>query len=613
MEKQIYVPDIGDFEDVEVVEVLVQEGDTVAEEDGLITLETDKAAMDVPAPAAGVIKKLVVAAGDRVSEGSLVGVIETAEAAASDEQEESAGPSTPGPVVAVQVPDIGDFEDVEVIEVLVSVDDIVAADDPLITLESDKAAMDVPAPGAGRIVEILVSAGDRVSQGSDIVRMEGPGDTEAPRPAGDAREAPKTVTETVRVPDIGDFEQVEVIEVMVSAGDSLNADDPLITLESDKAAMDVPAPQAGTVISVSVNAGDKVSEGDEVLLMEVVQAAPIPAAPSNDKPAAATTEPQPSTPSAPKPAPRKLPPIDEQTFSLAHASPSVRRFARELGVDLNQVDGSGHKKRILLDDVKSFVKSIMSGAAPVAAQSALPELPRVNFEKFGEIERQPLNRIQKISGPRLHAAWVNIPHVTQFDEADITELEAYRKANKESAAEQGARLTLLAFLVKACMQALIEFPKFNTSLDDKNDELVQKKYFNVGFAADTPNGLVVPVIKDVDKKGVLDVARDLADLSAKAREGKIKATDMQGGCFTISSLGGIGGTAFTPIINPPEVAILGLSRSYLKPVYDGSEFQPRLMLPMSLSYDHRVIDGAEAARFTTYLGKIIQEMQDLEL
>ncbi len=614
MEKQIFVPDIGDFEDVEVVEVLVQVGDTVEVEDPLVTLETDKAAMDVPAPAAGVVKELALKVGDRVSEGGLVGVLEvpeteTVEAVDATSQNSEA---SQGPVGTVQVPDIGDFDAVEVIEILVSVGDIVAAEDPLITLESDKAAMDVPAPGAGRVLEVLVSPGDRVSKGTDIVRLEGPDSSSATNsPVPDVSQPPPATTkESVTVPDIGDFDQVEVIEVMVKAGDTVAQEDPLITLESDKAAMDVPCPKAGTVLSVAVGTGDKVSQGDEILILQA-SATPSPEVqptpPNLEPPSQAPTPPQPASPK-----PRTLPPIDEQTFSSAHASPSVRRFARELGVDLNQISGSGLKQRILLDDVKGFVKSIMTGGGAPAG-SALPELPQVDFTKYGDIENQALDRIQKISGKRLHAAWVNIPHVTQFDEADITELEAYRKANKEAAAKDGARLTLLAFMVKACMQALIEFPKFNTSLDQKNQQLVYKKYFNVGFAADTPNGLMVPVIKDVDKKSVTDVARDLGELSSKAREGKIKAADMQGGCFTISSLGGIGGTAFTPIINPPEVAILGLSRSYLKPVYDGNDFKPRLMLPMSLSYDHRVIDGADAARFTTFLSTIVKEMRDLEL
>ena len=616
MEKQILVPDIGDFEDVEVVEVLVQVGDRVDVEDGLVTLETDKAAMDVPAPVAGVVKAIALSAGDRVSEGGLVCVIEVAAAAAETDESsnatETSSGGAQGPVSVVQVPDIGDFDDVEVIEVLVSVDDIVAAEDPLITLESDKAAMDVPAPGAGRVLELLVAPGDRVSKGTDILRLEGPEATPAAAPSsGQPDAAPQQSNkESVTVPDIGDFDEVEVIEVMVKVGDTVAQEDPLITLESDKAAMDVPCPKAGTVLSVAVSTGDKVSQGDEILVLQADAAA----APSRETPPPAANQPtQPASPAkSAAPQAKGLPPINEQTFSSAHASPSVRRFARELGVDLNQISGSGLKRRILMDDVKAFVKSIMSGGAQPAG-SGLPELPQVDFTKHGEVENKALDRIQKISGKRLHAAWVNIPHVTQFDEADITELEAYRKANKEAAVEQGARLTLLAFMVKACMQALIEFPKFNTSLDQKNEQLVYKKYFNVGFAADTPNGLMVPVIKNVDQKSVLDVARDLGELSAKAREGKIKAADMQGGCFTISSLGGIGGTAFTPIINPPEVAILGLSRSYLKPVYDGSEFKPRLMLPMSLSYDHRVIDGADAARFTTFLGTIVKEMRDLEI
>lgn len=623
MEKEVKVPDIGDFEDVEVVEVLVEVGAEVALEDPILTLETDKAAMDIPAPFAGVVKQLMVNAGDRVSEGDTVALVVTQDessASASADEPPADTPSVPeggeAEELIVEVPDIGDFDDVEVIEVLVSQGDIVAKDDPLITLESDKAAMDVPAPSAGTIVDVLIQTGDRVSKGSHILKLLGPGAEAAAAPAEStpAPQPAESVTEEVRVPDIGDFDGVEVIEVHVSQGDQLKKDDPLITLESDKAAMDVPAPNGGTVISVDVKQGDKVSEGDLILALKSTagpekQSEPTPA------PKAQAPTPEPAKPAAPRApsAPRQLPPINENTFSQAHASPSVRRFARELGVDLNQINGTGHKQRILLDDVKGFVKSIMTGAGPAPAGSALPELPKIDFTKFGETDPQPLTRIQKISGPRLHAAWVNIPHVTQFDEADVTDLEAYRKANKEAVAAQGAKLTLLAFIIKACYLTLQEYPRFNSSLDSDNDQLIYKKYFNVGFAADTPNGLVVPVIKDVDKKSVVEIAQGLGDLSAKARDGKLKAGDMQGACFTISSLGGIGGTLFTPIINPPEVAILGLSRSFMKPVYDGSEFKPRLMLPLSLSYDHRVIDGAMAARFTTFLAQVIKEMRDLTL
>jgi pyruvate dehydrogenase E2 component (dihydrolipoyllysine-residue acetyltransferase) len=425
----------------------------------------------------------------------------------------------------------------------------------------------------------------------------------------------------VKVPDIGNFKDVEVIEVMVKAGDSVTKEQGLVTIETDKAAMDVPAPFAGTVKSVTLKKGDKVSEGSLVLTMDAVEeaAASEPAA----APAKATAQPKETAKPAPAPqasapqvirqasAPASLPPINEAGFSKAHAGPSVRKFARELGVDLSRVKGSGRKERITEDDVKAFVKAVMQGGA--VAGGGLPKVPEVDFARFGSVEVKPLSRIKRISGPRLQAAWVNVPHVTQHDEADITDLENLRKELKSDAEKIGAKLTPLAFLVKATVAALKEYPDFNSSLDPSGQNQVYKKYFHVGFAADTPNGLVVPVIRDADKKNVFEIAKELGELAAKARDGKLKADEMQGGCFSISSLGGIGGTAFTPIVNAPEVAILGVSKSQMKPVWDGKVFQPRLMLPLSLSYDHRVIDGASAARFTTFLSKILSEARGLVL
>jgi pyruvate dehydrogenase E2 component (dihydrolipoamide acetyltransferase) len=430
-----------------------------------------------------------------------------------------------------------------------------------------------------------------------------------------------TTRQEVLVPDIGDFDAVEIVEVMVAVGDEVAAEDSLITLETDKAAMDVPAPVAGKILEMSVSLGDKVSEGSVILVLEaaeVAAAAPEPAAPApaastagSDPaaPAAAKTpsqmgsDPKPSTlPKQPKPtAPASLPPINEAGFATAHASPSARKFARELGVDLSRVQGSGPKQRIVPEDIKAFVKAIMTGQLAAASGPALPEVPKVDFAKFGPIEEKPLSRIQKISGPRLHASWVNYPHVTQNDEADITDMEAQRQALKAEAAEKGVKLTPLAFAIRACVQALQEFPVFNTSMGPDNKTLIWKQYTHIGFAADTPNGLVVPVIRDADKKDVYELAAALADLSSRAREGKLKVEEMQGGTFTVSSLGGIGGTSFTPIINAPEVAILGMPRSKMQPVWDGKAFIPRLMQPLCLSYDHRVIDGATGVRFTTYL------------
>jgi len=423
----------------------------------------------------------------------------------------------------------------------------------------------------------------------------------------------------VKVPDIGNFKDVEVIEVMVKAGDKVTQEQGLITLETDKAAMDVPAPFAGTIKSMKVKKGDKVSEGSVVLVMDAVEesAAAKPAAPAKAatlaapakeaaKPAAAQQAPAPV-----RAQPASLPPINEAGFSKAHAGPSVRKFARELGVDLSRVKGSGRKERITEDDVKAFVKAVMQGGA--VGGGGLPKVPEVDFARFGAVEVKPLSRIKRISGPRLQAAWVNVPHVTQHDEADITDLETLRKELKADAEKIGAKLTPLAFLVKASVAALKEYPDFNSSLDPSGQNQVYKKYIHVGFAADTPNGLVVPVIRDADRKNVFEIAKELGELAAKARDGKLKADEMMGGCFSISSLGGIGGTAFTPIVNAPEVAILGVSKSQMKPVWDGKAFQPRLMLPLSLSYDHRVIDGAAAARFTTFLSKILSEARGLVL
>jgi len=513
----------------------------------------------------------------------------------------------------VRVPDIGDFTNVEIIEVMVSAGDVLSPEDPLITLETEKAAMDVPAPFAGKVELIRVKAGDRVSQGDLIAMIEVADDDVAS--AKESAPAEKTaVIQFVEVPDIGDFENVDVIEVHVSVGDSVVAEDPLITLETDKAAMDVPAPAAGKIVQVLVRVGDKVSQGDRIVAMDAIAAAPpgesvaTKQAVEKPRPAAAAVTPQQPAPKAPA---AGLPPIDETTFAAAHAGPSVRKFARELGVDLGRVQGSGNKSRITRDDITAFVKAIMSGAMPAATGPALPEVPRIDFAKFGAVEIKKLSRIQKISGPRLHASWVNLPHVTQHDQADITELEARRKELKAAAMEQGAKLTPLAFFVKACVSALQEFPGFNASLDADKENLVLKKYFHIGFAADTPNGLVVPVIRDADQKDLLEIARELGDMAGKAREGKLPGEAMRGGCFTISSLGGIGGTAFTPIINAPEVAILGISRAAMTPVWRDDQFQPRLLVPLSLSYDHRVIDGASAARFTTFLGQVLADVEAL--
>ncbi len=427
----------------------------------------------------------------------------------------------------------------------------------------------------------------------------------------------------INIPDIGDFNEVEVIEVLVQVGDEVAAEDAIISLESEKATIEVPTPEAGIIEALLVKEGDLVSAGSPMIQLKVTgsaapeQAAEKPADPEPEKPAKPTPPPEAEVPpkAAPKPPPVPVEIPRKASGKLAHASPAVRKFARELGVEISAVTGTGRKGRITREDVKQHIKTAMQsgGQTVVTSNFDVPPFPAVDFTEFGDVDSQPLSRIQKISGKYLHRNWVRIPHVTQYDEADITELEAFRQENKADAKEQGFNLTPLAFMVKAMAKALKKFPKFNTSLDVDGENLIYKKYYHIGIAVDTPNGLVVPVIRDCDKKEVFEIAKEMRDISIKAREGKLAPSDMQGGCISISSLGGIGGTAFTPIINAPEVAILGVSRSSLKPVWNGSEFEPRLMLPLSLSYDHRVIDGADAARFIVYLSSILSDMKKMLL
>jgi pyruvate dehydrogenase E2 component (dihydrolipoamide acetyltransferase) len=519
----------------------------------------------------------------------------------------------------VVVPDIGDFKEVEVIEVLVKTGDAVSKEQSLITLESDKATMEIPSPSAGVVKEIRIKPGDKVSQGSVILELDA---KDEPKKADVKKEEPKKQVaaaaaprsgagvQTVAVPDIGDFKEVEVIEVLVKPGDKITKEQSLVTLESDKATMEIPSPAAGVVKEIRIKTGDKVSQGSVILVIEGVEQRAEP-----------RTEAKAEAPkAAPAPAPRPAQPHDEGG-TKPHASPSVRKFARELGVDLTQVHGSGPKGRILHTDVQAFVKGALArGPAPATAKAGggalpfnLPPWPDVDFAKFGPVETKPLPRIQKLSGPYLHRNWISIPHVTQFDEADITDLEAFRKAQTAETEKKGFKLTMLAFMIKACITALKEFPQFNSSLDKSGESIIVKKYYHIGVAVDTAGGLVVPVVRDADRKGVFDLAHELAEISKLARDQKLKPADLQGGSFSISSLGGIGGSYFTPIINAPEVAILGVSRSVMRPVWNGKEFAPRLILPLSLSYDHRVIDGATAARFTTYLVSVLSDIRKLIL
>ena len=539
----------------------------------------------------------------------------------------------------ILLPDIGDFAEVEIIEILVAPGDRIEPEQSLLTLESDKATMEIPAPRGGVIQDLLVKVGDKIAAGSPLLTMatEGAGAAVPPPPAAGPTQAEAQTpnptptlskggageTVSVLLPDIGDYTEVPVIEILVAPGDRVALDQSILTLESDKATMEVPSPHAGVVEGIAVQLGDKLSQGDLILTLKVDGGAAATA------PAAVAPAPEPSAKPAPqrapgeaerRPAPVPLRPDDLAAIvpgRKAHASPTVRRLARELGVELTLVKGSGPKGRVLREDVQGYVKrTLAQGAAAPAAGAlpfALPAAAIVDFSKSGPVEVKELSRIQKLSGRHLHRCWLSIPHITQFDEADITELEAFRKAQKDAADAAGVKLTFLPFLLKAVATALNRMPTVKSSLTPDGEGLVMKHYTHIGVAVDTPNGLVVPVVRDVDKKGLYDLARDLMDFSKKARDGKLLPGDMQGGCFTISSLGGIGGTAFTPIVNAPEVAILGVSRSDTKPVWNGREFAPRLMLPLSLSYDHRVIDGAAGARFTTLLRQLLGDIRTLLL
>nr|WP_321240195.1 pyruvate dehydrogenase complex dihydrolipoyllysine-residue acetyltransferase [uncultured Tolumonas sp.] len=628
MSKDIFVPDIGGDE-VAVTEILVKVGDKVEADQSLLTVEGDKASMEVPAPEAGIVKEIKIALGDKVSTGSLIMVFEAEGAAVAAAPAPVAATSAPvaAPAAAAQlevnVPDIGG-DQVAVTEILVKVGDTVDADQSLLTVEGDKASMEVPAPFAGVVKEIKVALGDKVATGSLIMVFEVAGAAPAAAPVA-AASAPVAAApavaavKEVNVPDIGG-DEVAVTEILVKVGDSVDADQSLITVEGDKASMEVPAPFAGVVKALKIAVGDKVKTGSLIMEFEVAGAAPAPTA----APVAASAPAKAAPAAAPAPvAASKAEEKGEFVASEAyvHATPAIRRLAREFGVNLANVKGSGRKGRIQKEDVQNYVKEALKRAAsaPAAGGSGaglgvLP-WPKVDFAKFGDIEEVPLTRIQKISGPNLHRNWVMIPHVTQFDEADIGELEAFRKEQNIIADKQqlGFKITPLVFILKAAAKALEAHPRFCSSLSEDGSTLIMKKYIHIGVAVDTPNGLVVPVVRDVNKKGIYELSKDLAEISKKARAGKLTGADMQGGCFTISSLGGIGGTQFTPIVNAPEVAILGVSKSDMKPKWNGKEFVPQLTLPLALSYDHRVIDGADGARFITTLTGVLSDIRRLVL
>ena len=639
---EIKVPDIG-TDEVEVTEILVKVGDVVAADQSLLSVEGDKASMEVPAAVAGTVQEIKVKVGDKVKTGSLIMVFAGDGAEAKIEAKAAPAPAAPAPAAAasaevksaevkeVQVPDIGGDE-VEVTEIMVKVGDSVTADQSLLSVEGDKASMEVPAPFAGVVKEIKVQAGSKVKTGSLIMLFEVAGSGKAPAaaapasaPAAAAPAAASTEQKEVKVPDIGG-DEVEVTEIMVKVGDTVAADQSLLSVEGDKASMEVPAPFAGVVKEIKVQTGSKVKTGSLIMVFEVAGSAKAAA------PAAASAAAAPATAPTASASPAAAPTTTTAAAdgfvansAYAHASPVIRRLAREFGINLAKVTGTGRKGRVVKEDVQNYVKQLVkqveSGAAPAAATSAggnnmgfdLLAWPKVDFAKFGAVEEKPLSRIQKISGANLHRNWVRIPHVTQFDEADITGLEDFRKEQNALADKKkmGVKYTPLVFIMKAVAKALEEFPTFNSSLSEDGASLILKKYVHLGIAVDTPNGLVVPVVRDVNKKGIIELSRELQDISVKAREGKLTASDMQGGCFTISSLGGIGGTAFTPIVNAPEVAILGVSKSEIKPKWNGKEFEPKLMLPLSVSYDHRVIDGALAARFTATLASYLADIRQI--
>lgn len=679
----IKVPDIGGDTDVEIIEIAVSVGDVIEAEDTLITLESDKASMDVPAPKGGKVIKVLVKEGDSVSEGDDIVELEvegggdsSSEESSSDAEPEAAPAKEEKPkeekpqaekpaakksaggkqTIDIKVPDLGGSDSVEIIEVAVGEGDEVEAEDTLITLESDKASMDVPSPYSGKIVSFTVKEGDTVSEGDVIGQMEiageggddsedAPEESDSSEPSSSqANSEPEESTEEddqeeaasgeperkeIRVPDLSGASDVPIIEIGVAAGDDINEEDPLITLESDKASMDVPSPYKGKLIELTVKEGDTVSEGDVIGYMEVAgakKAAPKKAAPEKadakqDKPSQDKQTKSAESPAGTPSPEAQMAAHKPRDGKLVHAGPAVRMLARELGVDLGLVKPSGPKDRVLKEDVQSYVKqaiALQSKAQPGATTAAtggagIPPIPEVDFSQFGEVEEKPMGRLLKMGATNLHRSWLNVPHVTQFDEADITELEAFRKAMKAEAEAQGAKLTPLPFMVKACAFALRKFPQFNVSLKGDGDTLVWKNYVHIGIAVDTPDGLMVPVVRDADKKSLIEIAKEMAELGKKAQTKKLKRDEMTGGCFTISSLGSIGGTAFTPIVNAPEVAILGVSKAQMKPVWDGSAFQPRLMMPLSLSYDHRAINGADAARFTAFLADVLTDIRRLLL
>ncbi|WP_313085837.1 dihydrolipoyllysine-residue acetyltransferase [Pseudomonas sp.] len=665
MSETIRVPDIGSGEG-EVIELFVKVGDRIEADQSILTLESDKASMEIPAPKAGVVKALKVKLGDRLKEGDELlelesedgqsteapaqAAAEPAGAAAGGPADEAEAPTPPGddnPSTSaeegesqeIKVPDIGSSGKASVIEISVKAGDTIEAEQPLITLESDKASMEIPSPAAGVVESISVKVGDELGTGDLILVLKGaaaskpakassapqsqPKEKLTEQAAEEPAEAAGESVEEVRIPDIGSSGSANVIEVMVKAGDSVEADQSLITLESDKASMEIPAPKAGVVESLSIKVGDEAKTGDLILTLKVKGAAPAkqvaatPEAAPQQQAVAPNKQGVPEAKAAATPAPAVNGP--SKAGSKVHAGPAVRMTAREFGVDLADVQGTGPKGRILKEDVQAYVKTMMNKVKQAPAEggatggAGIPPIPAIDFSRFGEVEEVPMTRLMQVGAANLHRSWLNVPHVTQFESADITELEVFRVSQKAVAEKAGVKLTVLPLLLKACAHLLKELPDFNSSLAPSGKALIRKKYVHVGFAVDTPDGLMVPVIRNVDQKSLLQLAGEAAELAEKARTKKLSPDAMQGACFTISSLGHIGGTGFTPIVNAPEVAILGVSKAAMQPVWDGQAFQPRLMLPLSLSYDHRVINGAAAARFTKRLSELLADIRTMLL
>ena len=625
----IRVPDIGDTSNVTVIEVAVSQGDTVAEGDTVIVLESDKASMEIPADASGVVGKIHVSEGAEVNEGDLICELEAAESGAETVTEasnqsapaESVAAEVSGASQLVSVPDTGSADGVTVIEIAVSVGDSVAEGDTLIVLESDKASMEIPAPASGVVAALKVSEGQQVVQGDPICELTGGEANATSTPAPQASSEPAAAEtlapqssggiKKVVVPDTGNADGVTVIEVNIGVGDTVSEGDTLIVLESDKASMEIPSPVSGNVLALSVKEGDSVAQGDAIADVE---------ASGGSQPRATTASAQqPATEPTSTPAPTPQPPVVEEASvpsvgSSVHAGPAVRALARELGVNLSNVPSTGPRGRITKDDLHDFVKAKLQEAESgqnMNGGSGIPPIPPVDFAAFGPVERIPMTKIHKLTADNMSRCWLNVPAVTQFDEADITDLETFRKSMKAEAEKKGVKLTPLPFLIKASAYALAELPQVNASIDPSTDEIVRKGYIHIGIAVDTPDGLMVPVIRDADQKGIWDIAAEASELADKAKNKKLKPSEMQGATFTISSLGSIGGIAFTPIVPSPQAAILGISKASMQPIWDGTVFQPRLMLPLCLSYDHRVINGGDGARFTTILSKVLTDIRYL--